>query len=511
MNDRVKNVTNGIVMGMINMVINIVLPFVSRTIIMYTLGTAYVGLGGLFASILSVLSLTELGVGAAITFSLYKPVAENDIPKVNTILKLYRTIYRLIGAVIVVISVCLLPFLNILVASDLPNGMNLQILFVIHVTNTVISYFMFGYKKVLLTANQRYDIEVNIYSATLFIQYILQIVVLLLFTNYYAYVLAFPVATIIGDLIANAIIKKKYPQYKCEGTFERSELINLAKNVSGAFLAKLGSTVYLSVDNIVISAFLGLTVLGIYGNYYYIISSLIAIFAIVHNSLRPTLGNCVATESMKTNWNYFKMIDFGYMAVTIICCSCCMVLFQDFERIWAGKENMLPLSIVILLVVFFYTGRMSCVLAVYQEAAGIWWHGKFIPLIAAVSNLTLNIIGVQLIGLPAILLSSIITSVGITLPGVIWIMFNHYFKDREYLREYLKSLAITTIQAFVVVGVTYFVLNSFVANGWGMLIIKGIVTAVVSVLIFVVLNVFNPNFREIVKIATSQFIKKDKE
>lgn len=510
MNERVKNVTNGIVMGMINMVINIILPFVSRTIIIYTLGTEYVGLGGLFTSILSVLSLTELGVGAAITFSLYKPVAENDVPKVNSILKLYRTVYRIIGLVIVCISICLLPFLNILVAGELPNGMNLQILFVIYVANTAISYFLFGYKKVLLTANQRYDIEVNIYSATLLIQYILQIVVLLISKNYYVYVLVFPVATIIGDLIANGIIKKKYPQYKCDGTVEKSELISLGKNVSGAFLAKLGSTVYLAVDNIVISAFLGLTILGIYGNYYYIISSLIAIFAIVHNSLRPTLGNCIATENMKTNWEYFKRIDFVYMAVTIVCCSCCMLLFQDFERIWAGEENMLPFSIAVLLVIFFYTGRMSSVLTVYQEAAGIWWHGKFIPLIAAVTNLTLNIIGVQWIGLPAILLSSIITSLVITLPGVMWVMFNHYFKEKTFLKEYIKTLFVTTIQAIVVLVVTYAILNHIVVNSWMTLILKGILGAVISVILLLIVNMFNPILREVFGIVISKYIKKDK-
>lgn len=508
MNDRVKNVTSGIVMGMINMVINIVLPFISRTIIIYALGTEYVGLGGLFASILNVLNLTELGVGAAITFSLYKPIAENDVPTVNSILKLYRTVYRIIGTIIVVISLCLLPFLRTLVAGDVPNGINLYILFIIYVANTAISYFMFGYKKVLLTANQRYDVEVNIYSATLFTMYALQIAVLLLFKNYYAYVLAFPVSTIIGDLITYVVIKKMYPQFKCEGTVNRAELVRLAKNVSGAFLSKLGSTVYLAVDNIVISAFLGLTVLGIYGNYYYIISSLIAIFAIVHNSLRPTLGNCVATETVKSNWNYFRLIDFGYMTVTIVCCSCCMVLFQDFERLWAGEENMLPLSIVVLLVVFFYTGRMSSVLVVYQEAAGIWWHGKFIPLIAAITNLTLNIIGVQIIGLPAILLSSIITSVVVTLPGVIWIMFKHYFKEKGLLKEYMISFITTMVQAVIVVAVSFIVLDPLVVNGWIMLIVKGVLCVGLSGVLLLILNIFNPMLKEIYNNFVVPFIKK---
>ena len=509
MNNRMKNVTNGIIMGLINMMINIVLPFVSRTIIIYALGTEYVGLGGLFTSILSVLSLSELGVGAAITYSLYKPIAERQSDKVNAILKLYRSVYRIIGSIIVVISVCLMPFLDVLVAGDLPNGMNLQRLFLIYVINTSISYFVFGYKKVLLTAHQRYDLEVNITSLTLIMQYVLQILVLLTTKNYYLYVLVFPVCTVLNNIIANFIIQKKYSQYKCEGNIGKQELKEILKNVGGAFFSKLGSTIYLSVDNIVISSFLGLTTLGIYGNYYYIISSLIAIFAIVHNSLRPTLGNCVATETVETNWIYMKKINFVYMFIVTICCSCCMVLFQDFERVWAGEDNMLPNYLVILFVVYFYVGRISAVLGVYQEAAGIWWQGKFIPLLAALVNLAFNIIGVHFIGLPAILISSIVSSLFVTLPGTIWIMFKHYFSNSHYLSCYIKKLLETTIKAIVVVAVIYFIMHNISVSGWGMLVIKAILCAVSSMFVLLLLNMRNSVIKEIFDTVILKVKRKD--
>lgn len=505
MGNKVKNVANGIVMGMINMMISLVLPFVSRTIVIYTLGTEYVGLGGLFTSILSVLSLSELGVGAAITFALYKPIADGDTEKANAILKLFRDVYRVIGLVIVIISLCLLPFIDALVAGDIPNGISLKTLFLIYVANTAISYFLFAYKKVLLTANQRYDIEVNISSITLLVQYVLQIIVLLITKEYYVYVIVFPLATIVNNLISNYVIKKKYPQYKCEGNVSKEEIIGLIKNVSGAFLSKLGNTVYLSVDNIIISAFLGLSILGKYGNYYFVISSLIAVFAIVHNSLRPVLGNNVATEDLESNWKNFKIIDFIYMTVVAICCCCCVVLFQDFERIWAGEENMLPFSIVILLTLYFFIGRIYSVLGVYQEAAGIWWHGKFIPLIAAVVNLTLNIIGVQVIGLPAIVCSSIVASLCINLPGTIWIMFKYYFKDRKYLVYYLKTMMVTCVQTLAVVFVTYCIMNRIVVNGWGGLILKAIGCVLMAVALLFICNIKNPILLKVI-----QHVKKNR-
>lgn len=499
MGNKIKNVSNGIIMGMLNMVISLILPFVSRTVVIYTLGAEYVGLGGLFTSILSVLSLSELGVGAAITFALYKPVAENDTVKVNAILKLFRDVYRIIGGVIVLISLCLLPYIDLLVAGDVPDGMSLKVLFLIYVANTAISYFLFAYKKVLLTANQRYDIEVNIASVALLIQYFFQIVVLLTTREYYLYVIVFPLATVINNIISHVVIKKKYPQYRCEGSITKEELIELTKNVSGAFLSKLGNTVYMSVDNIVISAFLGLSILGKYGNYYFVISSLIAVFAIVHNSLRPVLGNNVATQDVETNWKQFRLIDFVYMLIVGVCSSCCVVLFQDFERVWAGVDNMLSFSIVILLVVYFFVGRIYAVLAVYQEAAGIWWHGKFIPVLAAGINLILNIAGVQIIGLPAIVLSSIVASICINLPGTIWIMFKYYFKDKSYLRTYLKTMLIECLQSVTVVVITYCVLKNFAVNSWIGLIVKAVICAALATVILILVNIKNPLFQNLLR------------
>lgn len=497
MQNRLKSVSCGLVMGLLNMLISIVLPFVSRTITIYTLGTEYVGLGGLFTSILSVLSLSELGVGFAITSALYKPIAENNTDKVNAILKLYRDVYRIVGGIIIVISLCLLPFLKYLVASDVPQGIHLQSLFLIHVINTVISYWFYGYKKVLLTANQRYDIEVNIASISLLLQYILQIIVLISTKNYYAYVIVFPVATLFNNVLTNYVINRKYPQYKCVGNIGKEEMVSLYKNVSGAFCSKLGSTIYLSVDNIVISAFLGLTLLGQYSNYYYIITSLTAIFAVVHNSLRPAIGNCIATESVQKNWEYYKLIDFVYMSAVTVCCSCCLVLFQDFERLWVGETNLLSDKIVVLLVIYFYAGRLSAFLSLYQETAGIWWYGKFIPLISAIVNLGLNIVGVQIMGLPAILLSSIIASALVTLPGIVWIVFKYYFSEKQYLKEYIANLIGTVIKSTIVIIVLGFVFQYIEVDNWIRLFIKAGLCGILSLFMMLVLNLRNTSFKQV--------------
>lgn len=507
---RTTNVRNGISMGIINNILTIVLPFVSRTIIIRQLGIEYVGLGSLFTSILQVLSLSELGFGTAIGYLLYKPLADGDSDKVNAILYFFRGIYRIIGVVILSLSIVILPFLDNLIAGDVPTGINIYILYIIYVINTVISYFFFAYKRILLSANQRYDVDVNIASVMLIAQYLIQIITLLLFKNYYIYAIIIPMMTLLGNFVSLYYVNKLFPGYFCSGKLSKEEIRDIMKTTGGAFFSKIGSTVYLSVDSLVISAFLGLTVLGTYNNYYYIITSLIAIFAVIHNSLRPVIGNVLVTESEEKSWNIYKKIHNLYMLLVIVCCSCCLVLFQDFERIWGGKENLLSFEMVILFVLYFLFGRIFSVTGVFLEAAGILWQGKFIPLLSAAINLTLNLILVQFIGLEGVMISSIIGFVLVSYPGYTFVIFKYLFQRKEQKKEYLKQMLDLLVIFIINVAMTWLCLNRIMVTGWIGLFFKGIVTLLVSCLLLAICNLRNKYLKEALKSAIRRVGKQER-
>lgn len=175
--------------------VGIILPFIVRTILIYSLGASYAGLNGLFASVLSVLSLAELGVSNAIAYSMYKLVSEGDTYHVCALLNVYRRAYRIIGAVILSLGVALLPFLRYLIHGSVPEDINIYLLFCIYLINTVISYFLFGYKSCILSVNQRQDVisKISIFSRTLL--QISQVILLLCCKNYYLYVVVIPLIT----------------------------------------------------------------------------------------------------------------------------------------------------------------------------------------------------------------------------------------------------------------------------------------------------------------------------
>ena len=268
---RTQHARRNIITSVINKLIIMLTNFVMRTVLIKYLGEVYLGLDSLFVSILQILSLTELGISSAMVYSMYKPLAEGDTPTVCALLKLYRTVYRWIALIMTVLGLIITPFLPLIVKKDLPEGMNLYFLFFINLADTVLSYMLFAYRSSLFTADQRYSINNNIYSIFKVGGTALQIVAIIIFRNYYFYSLVLPLTTIVKNLALYVISNKMYPQYKCEGSVPKEEINNIKKRCAGMFLHKLSFVFRNSLDSIVLSAFLGLAILGKYNSYYYII------------------------------------------------------------------------------------------------------------------------------------------------------------------------------------------------------------------------------------------------
>ena len=214
---RVKNASRNIVWGVLNKIVVLLLPFITRTVMIYTLGMEYVGLSSLFTSILQVLSFAELGIGSALVFSMYEPMAENDDKKICALLNLYKKTYRIIGVIILVAGLAILPFLNYFVNGSVPNNINLQILFVIYLLNNLVGYFLFAYKQALFTAAQRVDVISKVGMILQLFLSTFQVVILILFKNYYMYSIAIPIVTVVNNIIICVVSDRTFPQYKCYG------------------------------------------------------------------------------------------------------------------------------------------------------------------------------------------------------------------------------------------------------------------------------------------------------
>lgn len=493
--ERTKNAVRNIVFGCLYRIMTIILPFFSRTVILYVLGSQYLGLSSLFGSILSFLSLAELGVGGAMVYSMYKPIAQEDSKTVKALLNLYRRFYRVIGAIILFLGLCLMPFLRQLIKGEIPSDINLYLLYFLYLINAVLSYWLFAYKSAIIQAYQRNDIESKIGMIISPLSYIVMLGGLFLTKNYYAYIIWMPIFTIITNILRYLIVQKNFPDLEPEGEISKELRDSIVKKVTALIGTKLNTVVLNAADNIVMAAFLGLTTIAIYGNYYYIMSSIIGFLVICYSSMTAGLGNSIATETVEKNYNDFQKFSFINAWLVGWCTTCLICLYQPFMKIWVGEKLMFPFYIVLEFGLYFYIYMIRKIPVTYKDAAGIWWEDRLRPYVCMAINLGANIVLVQYIGVSGIILSTIL-SLMISIPWENSTIFKNVFHRRSH--EYYIRMVSYAITTAIGCAATFALCNLFY-DGILWFILKCLICLIIPNVIFIAFNCRKSEFKQSVE------------
>lgn len=493
--ERTKNASRNIFFGVILKIYQILVPFLMRTAMIYLMGVQYLGLNSLFTSVLQVLNLAELGVGSAMVYSMYKPIAEDDEITICALMKLYRTYYRVIGLVIAVVGCFLTPFIPYLIKSDVPAGINIYILYLLNLGATVLSYWLFAYKNSILQANQRTDVVSRVTLVTSTVQYGLQIAVLWIFHNYYLYVIVALATQALTNIVTAVCANKLYPQFKPKGKLPKTEVEAINKRVRDLFTAKLGGVVVNSADTIVVSAFLGLTVLAVYQNYYFILISVIGFIAVIFTACTAGIGNSLIVETKEKNFNDLNKFTFLVSWIAGICSCCFLGIYQPFMRLWAGDDLLLPFSAVICLVVYYYIYEINQLLNLYKDAGGIWHEDRFRPLVTAIANVSMNLIMVQFWGIYGVLLSTVLSMMFVGMPWLFHNLFTTLF-DRSQLWPYLSKLLKYTITAVVSCVIVLLICNFINFGLITTIILRLVVCVAVPFVMYIVLFWRSSEFKQ---------------
>ena len=418
-------------------------------------------------------------------FSMYKPIAQDDSKTICALMQLYKVYYRVIGLIILVAGIAICPFITKLINGELPKGINVYILYIFNLLSTVFSYWLFAYKNSLLQAHQRNDITSKITISINTIQYILQFFVIYFFKNYYLYVIIVLLSQILINITTAVVVNKMYPNYKAEGKLEKDSIKRVNQRVKDLFTSKIGMVIVNSADTIVISAFLGLTELAIYQNYYYILTALIGVVQVIFTSCTAGIGNSIIVETTQKNYNDLQKFTFIIFWVAGFCMCELVCLYQQFMEFWVGKELMLGFGAVICFCIYYFIYEMNSLLNLYKDAAGIWHKDRYRPLITALVNLVMNLILVNFIGIYGVLLSTVLSTLIVGFPWLINNLFSEIFKisPRNYVIKLFKYFFTIIIVASI----------SFILTVWikkttlSIIILKGIICGLITnIIIFII-------------------------
>ena len=495
--ERTKNTARNVAYGYLSRLILMIFPFLTRGLFIRLLGSEYLGLNGLFSSILTVLNMSELGFSSAIVVHMYRAIAADDGKTINALLNYYRKIYHIVGTVILCAGCAVIPFLPRLIRGSYPADINLTAVYLVFLLDTVLSYFLFAHYGSLLGAFQRNDLTTKIELLVKLLMYALQISVLLISRNYYVYLFIMPLCTIARNLMTCFAARRAFPEYVPAGKVSKNTKKDIGTMVKGAMIGRVAGVFRNSFDSAFVSMFLGLTATAIYGNYYYIMDTISCLAQIPIHAATGGAGNSVAMESQEKNHADMMRMNFLYMWAAGWCAICMLCLYQPFMKLWTGEQMLLPVSTMVLFCVYLYVLKIGDVMAIYSGTKGLFWEQRYITIAEAVGNITLNYFLGKHFGIAGILWATIITMLVINFLWGCHVPFRHYFTHfsaNQYILWHLKRGAVT----LAVGAVTYWVCGVVTISGIPGLIVTGLICVVLPNLLFFLIYRKTPSYQEAV-------------
>lgn len=435
--------------------LNLVISFLCRMVFTHCLAQEYLGVSGLFSNILSMLSLTELGIGTAIVYALYKPIAQNDYEKIASLMKFYGTAYKIIGCCVAAFGLCLLPFLDWIIGDQPAIQENLKVIYILYLFNSASSYF-FSYRSTILTASQRNYIVTSINYIMVIIQNIIQMIILVVTKNFMLYLVIQIVCMFITNIWISEKAKHDYPYIvkKDVKPLAKGEKKGIAKNVKALTVYKLSGILVNNTDNIVITYFNGLITTGAASNYTLFTGMISSMLNMVFGSMTASIGSLNATEDDDKKYEIFKALNlasfwlYGWATVGII------VVSGDMIRLFFGNEYVLSQNIPIILAINFYMVGMQTIVLNYKSTMGLFKYGQYLLLITAAINIIGDIILAPHFGLFGVFLATVISRLFTNVWYDPFAVFKHGLHRNilEYALEYIQYLcvlAVATVLSYI--------------------------------------------------------------
>lgn len=337
--------------GVFFKVIILIITLITRMFLISYIGNDANGLISLFTSIIGLICITELGVGIAITYSMYKPITENDTEKIAILYHFFNKMYKKIALIITIIGICFIPLLQFFV-NDYNLDFNYYIIFIIQLAGVLLTY-LFTAEITLINAHKENYLTTTIQSSTQILKLILQCIVLVIWSNLYLYSFVVIISELINFVVMKVIVSKKYSDI-CnikKSVLDKETKTEVIKNVKAIFMHKIGGVLVNTIDSIIISTALGVAILGYYSNYLLLVTALVSICSMVFSQMVSTIGQIFAKKNMIEIKTYFKRFYYVNYALASVMFFCFFVASDSFIRLVFGESLILAREITLVIAI----------------------------------------------------------------------------------------------------------------------------------------------------------------
>ena len=483
--------------GVVGMMASLIVSFIAKSVFVRLLGAEYNGVNGLFTNILQVLNLAELGFATSVAYALYKPLKEKDEKTVAALMNYFARTYRIIACVVTVIGCCCIPFLQYLIAEDISElsfSLNeLRGYFAMYLASTVCSYLL-AYKRTIITADQNNYIISGVDYTCNIVLCVVQIALLLVYKNFYAYLATNIAKTIINNLIIHVIAGKKYPylrKYRHE-KLAKQEKSAIFKNVQAAFLHRIGTVVIFGTTSIIISAFVSLIDAGKYSNYIMIVTNVNNFINIIFNSMTASIGNLCVDEDEDKQFEVFKKVRYLAFFAGVFSFVCYISLFNSFIEIWLGDDMVMSMWVVFAVSLNSMVSYLRKAANTFKDAKGMFRNDWFKPLLEAGAGIGLAIGLSYVWDTFGVIIGYTLATICVAVPVENYVLFKQGL-HKKWLNQ-LGVFIVAALFAFALAALTYYI-ASFIPSGIGWFVLRFIFVVVFAAGVFLLVTCRTPEFK----------------
>lgn len=437
--------------GVLAKLITTVLGMVCTRFFVHQLGVEIRGIDGLLANCLSMLQLSDLGIGTAIIYALYQPIVEKNEKEINALMCLYRRIFHGIGIAILILGIFMSFFLHFFIKETTFSWNYILLLFYLQLISVVISYSIGAYKRNLLYADQKQYFSTIIDTVSYIVGSILKIVALVCFHSYVIYLMIQIAQTVISNVVVSIICNRIYPYLKLNSADKYDKIPQLINNVKNIIIGRVGGFVYSSTDNLILAHFLGVVQVGYMANYYSLVNSLKALTSSITEPIQPMIGNFIREEkSPEKAYDLFFNYTFVRYCIANIVTVGIIVMINPLITIWLGEQYTLKIVIPILMVCDMFIGIVHGPTGEFITVLGLFKNDRNMSLIAMSINLVSSIWLVYEYGAIGVLLGTVLAQMYYWIARA-YIVFTKYFGQGalQYIRCVIAYIGVEILDCMI--------------------------------------------------------------
>lgn len=491
-----------IVLGIISRVLILFFGLLAKRYLVIVLGKEANGLFSLYVSILGILSIANLGIGQAITFSMYKPIIDKDNEQVSALFYLYRKFYRYIFLGIVIIGLLLTPFLPLL-AKNNTGEFNIYISYIIFLFSVMFTY-LYAHKTSLINAFKENYKTTIAHAISLTVEAVVQIIVLLLTKSFELFLLVRVVSVGIEYIITEHIYRKNYKSIITNNKDIDPEIKDeVIINTKALIYHRIGGTLIGTFDSLIISTFVGVQDLGTFSNYVLIITSMSSILSMAFTEITSIIGHQYVEGSKEQYYNQFKKIYIVNFIMGVVFFLGYYAISHHLVEIIFTSDNLISNDIIVVITLSYYVVFIRNSVALFKNASGLFHYDRFRPLIEGIINIALSVIFVKFWGVKGVLIATIITRLSLSYIIDIFILFKHRFERNmiEFYPIHYGTFVSMLLLIFVFDKTNFFKINNLILD----LIVKGSIAVGISSLFLLILYFVSKRFRKVVKDILNEF------